>query len=193
MSTENFWAGEFGDQYHSRNQINWRERIPFWNRVIELTGARSVFEVGAGPGWNLSAIGAVSPHVGLHGCEINAKAESQASFCGINLHRDEALRALSCYSGGMIELVYSAGVLIHISPDELPATMQAIIDASARWVLAVEYESEQEEEVDYRGHAGKLWRRPFGKMYEDMGLKLVKRWDAGAGFDRCVATLLEKA
>jgi pseudaminic acid biosynthesis-associated methylase len=191
MNTESFWAGEFGDQYHSRNQIDWRARIPFWEDVIDQTGARSVFEVGAGPGWNLSAIRELYPRVGLHGCEINPKGEAQAAMCGINLHRSDALRALANYTG-TIELVFTAGVLIHVGPDEIEATMKAIINASARFVLSVEYESEQVEEVEYRGHAGKLWRRPFGKMYEAMGLKLVKRWDAGPGFDRCTAVLLER-
>ena len=191
MSTENFWAGDFGDQYHGRNQIDWRARIPFWDDVHDLTGARSVFEVGAGPGWNLSAIRAIDPGVGIHGCEINPRGEAQAAMCGISLHRSDALTALRLYTG-TIELVFTAGVLIHIGPGELEATMRAIINASARYVLSVEYESEQVEEVDYRGHAGKLWRRPFGKMYEDLGLKLVKRWDAGPGFDRCTAVLLEK-
>jgi len=70
--------------------------------------------------------------------------------------------------------------------------MQKIVDQSYRYVLAVEYESEQEEEIEYRGHTGKLWRRPFGKLYEEMGLRLVGKIENAPGFDSCAAWLLEK-
>ena len=48
---QQFWAGEFGDEYVRRNQVDWRARIPFWREVIEMTGARSVHEVGCNCGW----------------------------------------------------------------------------------------------------------------------------------------------
>ncbi len=50
------WAGEFGDQYLARNQVDWQARIGFWQQMLDVTGARSVFELGASAGWNLSAI-----------------------------------------------------------------------------------------------------------------------------------------
>lgn len=186
-----FWKGEFGDKYLKRNRVDWRQRVPFWREVIETTGARSVFEVGANAGWNLSAIQRNDPDVMLHGCEINPKAEARAAMCGLSLHRLDGVQALRLYPE-MMELVFTAGVLIHIAPEDLPAMMQGIVDASAGYVLAVEYSAEKEEEVEYRGHSGKLWRRPFGKMYQDMGLTLVKEWPAGDGFDNCTAWLLSK-
>ena len=54
--TKDFWSGEFGEEYLKRNRVDWRKRIPFWKDVIDMTGARSVFELGCNAGWNLSAI-----------------------------------------------------------------------------------------------------------------------------------------
>lgn len=194
MSEEaSFWAGEFGRIYTARNRVDWRARIPFWQEVINLTGARSVFEAGCNAGWNLTAIRRAQPDVQLHGCEINQAAHAQAQLAGLaGLHRNDAISALRCYSGGMFDLVFTAGVLIHIGPQELGRTMLAIKEASARYVLAVEYAADQDEEVEYRGHAAKLWRRPFGKMYAALGLKIVHEWVNVPGFDQCNAWLLEK-
>src|SRR5258708_33114652 len=78
---EQFWSGTFGDEYTKRNRVDWRARIPFWHDIMKFTGARSVYEVGCGAGWNLSAIEEASPHkVKLSGCEINSVAARQAKY-----------------------------------------------------------------------------------------------------------------
>ena len=74
MSTAEFWAGEFGSDYTARNRVDWRKRIPFWREVIELTGARSVFEFGCNAGWNLSSIRRIERDVQSYGREINGGA-----------------------------------------------------------------------------------------------------------------------
>jgi pseudaminic acid biosynthesis-associated methylase len=182
---QQFWAGKFGNEYVRRNQVDWRARIPFWREVIEMTGARSVHEVGCNCGWNLSAIKRVDPYISQSGNDVNLTAISQARSVGLSAFHGE--NAIS-----KAELVFTAGVLIHVAPDDLKPLMQKIVDQSYRYVLAVEYESEQEEEIEYRGHTGKLWRRPFGRMYEEMGLKLVRHEQNVPGFDSCTAWLLEK-
>ena len=187
MSTAEFWAGEFGAAYTARNRVDWRKRIPFWREVIELTGARSVFEFGCNAGWNLSAIRRVENDIQTYGREINEVALIQAEAAGHQVATVGLITDLNCY-----DLAFTAGVLIHIAPEQLDATMREIVSVSAQYVLAVEYAADKEEEVEYRGHAGKLWRRPFGKLYQDMGLKLVKEWPAGDGFDNCTAWLLGK-
>lgn len=185
--TTDFWAGNFGDQYTSRNRVNWRARIPFWDRLVAKYGFRSVYEVGCGPGWNLSAIkhGIHGYNVQLYGCEINAIAETRAKYAGFNIERMKAEKALPPYDAGIFELAFTAGVLIHIAPEDLKRMMQAIIDASCDYVLCIEYEADHEEEVLYRGHSGKLWKRPYGQMYMDMGLELVEtgKLDDKDGFD----------
>jgi hypothetical protein len=69
--------------------------------------------------------------------------------------------------------------------------MRAIVQTSAKFVLAVEYEAEQEEEVEYRGHAGKLWKRPFGKLYGNLGMDLLAYGDA-QGFNDCTYWLMSR-
>ena len=185
MKNDAFWKEEFGNFYHQRNRFDWRLRIPFWKSIIDITGARSAHEFGCGLGFNLSAIRRAYPDVEVSGNDVNEQALYQCNAAGIPAWDvfPSTLRR---------ELVFTSGVLIHIAPEDLKATMQSIVDASCDYVLAVEYAAEQEEEVLYRGHEGKLWKRPYGKLYQDMGLTLAAEFDAGEGFDRCTAWLLRR-
>lgn len=68
IETEEFWTGDFGNEYHKRNRVDWKWRIPFWKKLLEYyVPARSVFEFGCGPGWNLSAINAANRDVKTYG------------------------------------------------------------------------------------------------------------------------------
>lgn len=187
MSKE-FWAGEFGDSYTKRNRVDWRLRTLFWKHIIREIGVRSVYEIGCNCGWNLSAIKLEAPYVYVSGEDVNESALDQAYAAGLDVYPVEAGHHATA------ELVFTAGVLIHIPPSELHGMMQRIIDMSCDYVLAVEYAADKEEEVEYRGHTGKLWRRPFGKLYQEMGLELVEEGKVGAnqGFDDCTYFLLRK-
>lgn len=185
---EQFWIGEFGDAYTKRNRVDWRARIPFWKHIIDITGARSAFEFGCGAGWNLSAIEAASDsRIALYGYEINELASAITTGCQLNVG-GKLLPADECMP---VELAFTTGVLIHIAPEHLESTMQRMVDASCDYVLAAEYDADTEIEIEYRGEAKKLWKRPYGKLYESMGLVLV---DSGKpeGFNDCTYWLLRK-
>lgn len=197
---EEFWKGDFGTAYTARCRVDWEKRIPFWRQILGLTQANSVLELGANVGWNLRAIKTIDREIFVQGVEINSAA--------INEGNNE-MRAM--FGGGFgdfyifpakatdlgkakYDLVFSAGLLIHVPPSQLHETMASAINASNRWVLAVEYAADEETEVEYRGHTERLWKRPFGKLYAEMGLTLRHTMEAGGGlgFDDCVAWLLER-
>lgn len=191
---EHFWRGEFGDEYSKRCRVAWEERIPFWRSIMEVTRARSVLDVGCNAGWNQRAIREVDATIRTVGIDVNDDALHEARAAGLNVVAQKAREAHGVTLGlhEKFDLVCTSGVLIHVGPEELRETMESIIAASKRWVLAVEYDSEKEEEVIYRGHSDRLWKRPFGKMYEERGLSTVAVSDP-AGFDRCRAWLLVKS
>ena len=129
----------------------------------------------------------------VYGCDVNPIAVAQARAAGLDVFQGDALEALSSFPNPTFDLVFTAGVLIHIPPQTLPLVMQAIINASAQYVLAVEYEGD-ETMVEYRGESDRLWRRHYGRLYQDMGLKLVDSGQVGPsdGFDNCTWWLLTK-
>ena len=188
------WEGEFGNAYTARNRVDWQKRVPFWSDILYRTGARSILEVGCNAGWNLTAIRRAAPWARPIGIDINPRAIMKACTAGHDAWLDtignRADINADCY-----ELVFTAGVLIHVPPQELEQTMRDIVRASNRWVLAIEYGAEREEEILYRGRPGLLWKRPFGELYQAMGLKPV--WvpyvlGPDQGFDNCTVYLLEK-
>ena len=182
---EETWAGPFGDAYTARNRVDWRARVPFWNRILTQTGARSVYEFGCNAGWNLSAIKTAPWHIECIGVDVNAAAVRQANAAGLRavLLRDERKppMILPC------ELAFTAGVLIHIAPEHIDSTVSGLIEMSTDWVLAIEYVSEsgREEPIEYRGREDLLWRRNYGALLERHGVRIVDYGDDCPGFDRC--------
>ena len=190
-NTEQFWSGAFGNEYLQRCRVDWESRKPFWQSAVEYCTPGSALEVGCNAGWNLQAIQSVDSSIELYGVDVNATAVEEARQQGFEAQCTSAVTIAGLFDPGSIDLVFTCGVLIHVAPEDLDSVMRAIVATSGRYVLAVEYAADQEEEVEYRGHAGKLWKRPFGKLYEQMGLKLLSVGEAG-GFDECVYWLLEK-
>lgn len=191
---EQFWAGPDGDAYTHRNRYDWRLRIPFWQKIIDLTGARSVYEFGCNVGYNLSAIRRAFPDVAVAGEDLNEQAVSRAIHAGnlleVFLSRDDICSQRR-------ELAFTAGVLIHIAPADLELFMRRVISASCDWVLAIEYPPQDsprgEEPIDYRGRAGLLWRRNYGALYEHLGLKIVDYGElTKPAFDNCSYWLMRK-
>lgn len=183
---EHFWAGSFGDDYTDRCRVDWWGRMPFWARLISDTRPHSVVELGCNVGWNLMAIRALGFGIDVRGVEINPKAASQAHEADLDV---EVLPIVEAKRKA--DLVFTAGVLIHVGREQITDTMRHIAGLAYRYVVAIEYEANVEQEIPYRGHGDRLWRRPFGEMYQALGLGLVGSWPAG-GFDRCTAWLLEK-
>ena len=188
--TIDFWKGDFGLDYTSRNRPDWRLRVPLLTRLIEQTGARSFLDVGCNAGWNLHALRSISEEFIMSGMDVNRPALEQAQAAGFDVHEGDASHAVDVFGPQAADMVITSGVLIHIATEDLPAAMGAIRDASSHLVLAIEYESPEEREITYRGNTAKLWARPFGKLYEAMGLSLLETGEA-EGYDQCRYWLLE--
>ncbi len=189
---EHFWSNSFGNEYARRVRPEWRKRVGFWNDVIKATGVRSILEVGTNIGTNLKAIRHVDPTIVAWGCDVNQAALQEAADAGLYV-AESSVFDLGQWTQPKFDMTATCGVLIHISPEDIERAMRAIIDSSKRYVLAVEYEDQKEVEVEYRGYAKRLWRRPFGSMYRDLGLNLVSEYDAPAdAFDRCRVWLMER-
>ena len=170
---ENFWSGDFGDQYIERNG-NTREfaasAIGLFSRILCRTeGIRSVIEFGPNIGLNLKAIRLLLPHVGVAAVEINHKAVQQL--------RDDAFfeRQIQVYEQSVLEyqpvetydLALVAGVLIHIHPDALPQVYETLYRSSRKYICISEYYNPAPVEIPYRGHQGKLFKRDFAGEFLD--------------------------
>lgn len=191
LNTVDFWRGDFGNAYIARQNVKWQDRAPLLKHIIEQTGATTFIDVGTNVGHNLLALRSLSNEFAMSGIDVNEEAVAIAGTQGFDVHYGTADQVAEMFGDGVADMVITSGVLIHIAPEDLKAAMQAIVDASSQYVLAIEYESPQERAIEYRGHDSKLWARPFGKLYQDLGMSLVETGVA-TGYDQCTYWLLEK-
>lgn len=171
---EQFWRGTFGDEYAKRSPGSVPANVALFGRILAATdGVRRVIEFGAGVGNNIVAIGELLPEAQIDAVEINAQSvglipvESNAFQCSM-LEFD--WRAHPAY-----DLAFTKGVLIHIAPDDLRRAYDVLWHSSRRYILLAEYYNPKPVEIEYRGHAGRLWKRDFaGEMLDIYGdLRLV--------------------
>ena len=173
---EKFWAGEFGNQYIERNQVEFTlpSKIAFFSKVLAQTRSiSSVIEFGANVGTNVTAIGQLLPKANLSAIEINADAVSQ-------LKKIENMRVyhtsiLDFEPDETRDLVLIKGVLIHINPKELQRVYEKLYMTSNKYICIAEYYNPSPVTLKYRDHDDKLFKRDFaGELmdkYKD--LKLV--------------------
>jgi pseudaminic acid biosynthesis-associated methylase len=159
------WFGEFGKQYTDRNQVDWRGRVPLLLPMVAGLSLSRVLEVGCNRGHNLLALREIlGEEAELIGVEPSPYARDLARAVGVDARDADAFGPP--FPDGYFDLVFTAGVLIHIALEDLPRAMREVYRCSRRYILAVEYFSEEETAISYRGHQGLLWKRDFGQHYQ---------------------------
>lgn len=199
-----FWRGDFGNAYTDRNVASaeqLRARVAMWAEIWSHTLSAppaSVLEVGANLGINLRALRAVTG-ARFYAVEPNEKARDI-------LARDGVVEAANLRGGvasaidlpdGVADFAFTSGVLIHVHPDQLAASLKEIYRCSSRWIACVEYFSDKPEMIPYRGHDDRLFKRDFGGLWLDTfpGLRTVAygfAWKRVTGLDNLTWWLFEK-
>ncbi|PKM94923.1 MAG: pseudaminic acid biosynthesis-associated methylase [Firmicutes bacterium HGW-Firmicutes-1] len=197
---EEFWAGEFGDQYINRNQ---QERIlassiALFSEILKKTSnISSVIEFGANIGVNLDAIKLLLPDAEFAAIEINqTAADYLREKQWVKVFQESIL---TCPQTSLYDIVVIRGVLIHINPDVLDGVYQKLYDFSQKYILIAEYYNPSPVAIEYRGHQDRLFKRDFaGDMLDKFpDLKLldygfVYRRDPNFPQDDITWFLLEK-
>jgi spore coat polysaccharide biosynthesis protein SpsF len=165
---EEFWSGDFGREYITRNQSDelLASNRVFFERALSKAGRiSSCVEFGANIGMNLKALRLIDPGIVTKAVEINpdAAAELRDLIGAENVVEG----SLFDWSGEPSELSFTKGVLIHINPDMLRAAYDRLYAASSQFILVAEYYSPKPVAIPYRGHEDRLFKRDFaGEMLE---------------------------
>ena len=191
------WEGEFGKAYTDRNVTDWRTRLPAFRQMLGGLPIKRVLEVGCNRGHNLVALaellGGGSDVVGV---EPNRYALELARASSVKVGVLYGHAFDLPFKDGYFDLVFTAGVLIHIPLADLPVALSEIYRVSKRYILAIEYFAEEETVIHYHGHDDLLWKRDFLKHYQtqfpDLTLIRSGYWGPEHGFDRTHWWLLEK-
>ena len=174
---ENFWAGEFGDNYIKRNadkKILAGNINLFSNILKNVSKINSVVEYGPNIGLNLTALKTLLPAIKTTGVEINknAVAELKKTPAIDEVYHDSLL---SFKTRKKWDLTLVKGVLIHVNPEELPKAYELLYKTSNKYICVVEYYSPRPVVIEYRGHKDRLFKRDFaGEMLAKFkDLKLI--------------------
>jgi len=190
------WRGKFGNDYTERNFFSpeiIKQRKDSLASVLGILPIDLIVEPGCGSGANLQALQELGYRV--IGIEPNWKAISEAIRV---LKSPFSIINGTCYRmnslDNIADLVLSAGLLIHISEDRLDEAITEMLRVSKKYLLIIEYYSEIEEEINYRGNGGMLWKRNWPKIFEQYPITLIKNgyFDKSQGYDNCHWYLYQK-
>ena len=197
---EEFWAGEFGRQYSSRNQgaeLGTSKLLQFGHMLRRAPGIASCVELGCNVGLNLAALRKIYPEARLAGYEINDVAAGIAREAKVaDIFEGTILDPIE----GHYDLSFICCVLIHIDPGEVQKVYDNLYNLSGRYILVNEYYNPSPVTVTYRGTEDRLFKRDFaGELIDRYGLRLLdygffyRRDNCMRQLDDSTWFLLEKA
>lgn len=167
---EQFWAGEFGNEYIKRNDLSsssLASRLALWTQVARNFSQHpsSILELGANIGINLHAFKMLMPKATLTGVEINVTAAETLRRWGGAEVVESSLFEFAPQEKW--DFVFTSGVLIHLNPDMLPKAYALMASCSAHYVCMVEYYNPSPVSVAYRNNTEKLFKRDFAGEFLD--------------------------
>lgn len=173
------WEDEFGADYLERNLYSPEELDKFYKNRYGITKTEMnnkfigdfpkdirILEVGTNVGNQLKHLQSMG-FTNLYGIEIQDRAIefSKQTTRGLNIIKGDALDIP--FKDGFFDLVYTHGVLIHISPDNIKNAISEINRVSNKYIWGLEYYAKEYTEIEYHGQMNLLWKTDFKKLYLD--------------------------
>lgn len=182
------WSGEFGKKCTDRislsiDELNKRYRKTYGitrtelnNFFIEkLNRSIKILETGSNSGNQLLLLQKLG-FKNLYGIEINSYAVELSKTRTKNINIIQGTAFDIPFKNRYFDLVFTSGLLIHISPSDINMAIREIYRCTKKYVWGFEYHADEYTEIIYRGHKNLLWKANFPKLYHDLfpDLKLVK-------------------
>lgn len=172
-----FWATRQGDEYTKRNPKSIKELDDLYageygvtrNKMNSdfLKGLKKdirILEVGANIGLQLEVLRSMG-FKNLLGIEINdfAVREAKRIFPQVDVIKGSAFDLP--FRDKYFDIVFTSGVLMHISPKDIRRALNEIYRTSRRYIFGFEYFALCPTEVEYRGRSSLLYKRNFLELY----------------------------
>lgn len=185
---KNSWSGEFGNQYIERNNSldvvnnDYRKLTGLTYHDIfsdffqDLDKNIMILELGCNVGNNFSILKTMG-FTKLYGLDTNTKAidiakSRHADVCFYNSSIEECKLPEKHF-----DLVFTAGVLIHMNPNALRGIIEKILSLTKRYVFGFESYSESLTEVFYQNKHNMYWKQNFPQLFKKISpnLNLLKQ------------------
>ncbi len=152
-----------------------------------------VLEFGCGFGRHLSYLRQI-PGLDIHGCDISPTMLASAR----HLIDDEQwltehvttvpARGRLPYPDKSFDIVYTASVLIHVKPEDVPGIVSELIRVAKRQIFHIENLQTDNTVITCAEHNG-CWAHPLRRIYADFGVELKLLPSHGSLQDGYLATL----
>jgi pseudaminic acid biosynthesis-associated methylase len=171
------WTGNFGQEYTERNRSSLSAMEKLYKHHFGVTRTEMnlqfldgfdrsmrILEVGCNIGNQLLCLQRMG-FENLYGIEPQDYAVETAKrrVKGIQIIKGNIFDIP--FKDGYFDLVFTSGVLIHISPQNIKKALKEIYRCSRKYIWGYEYYSEKYEEIPYRGETGLLWKMDFIKAF----------------------------
>jgi pseudaminic acid biosynthesis-associated methylase len=182
------WKGDFGREYTDRNTFNTKSFDELWLRNYGVARSAMIdqflgpipknaklLEVGCNAGNQLLMLREMG-WTDLSGIELQPYAIeiARSRLPEVTFKMGSAL-ALP-WDDCSFDVVFTSGVLIHISPKDLVRAMDEMHRTSKEYIWCSEYYAPKVTEIVYRNRKELLWKRDFARYYLDRfpDLELVR-------------------
>ena len=182
------WEEEFGKEYLERNVYNPKELNKLYMDIYgyskdnlnndflqNIPKDAKILEVGTNIGnqlFHLQSMGFTN----LYGIEIQDRAINYAKHRtdNLNIIKGDALDIP--FKDGYFDLVFTHGVLIHISPENIDQVQSEIFRVSSKYIWGLEYYASNYTDLEYHGQKDIMWKTDFCNLYMNnfKNLSLVK-------------------
>ncbi|PPK57411.1 pseudaminic acid biosynthesis-associated methylase [Malaciobacter marinus] len=180
------WEDEFGKEYLQRNIYTPKQLDEFYknrytlsrtnlnNRFLKnINKDAKILEVGTNIGNQLLHLQNMG-FENLYGIEIQERAINFAKKRADNLNIIKGDALDIPFKDAYFDLVFTSGVLIHISPDNINFAIDEICRVTKSYIWGFEYYAEEYTDLMYQGNKNLMWKADFMKLYKERKKDLVK-------------------
>ena len=159
------WSGQFGRDYLNRNfhknfsDEHIAQTSDYFRTVLShMKDVNKILEVGCNTEHNFLVWSKLG-NFELVGIEpqVNAIQAGKEENVPATILKGSAFDIP--FIDGYFDFVYASGVLMHISPQDLPKALKEINRVTNRYFLTTDYYDDTEISVHYHQHDDMLWRR----------------------------------
>ncbi len=171
------WSGAFGKAYTDRNPDTPQAMDELHARQFGVTRTElnraflgdldrdmRILEVGANVGVQLELLANLGFRH-LAGVDVQFYALDQACRSGRQAFLAQASALDLPFPDASFDLVFTSGVLIHLSPETIGQALAEIRRCSRRFIWGWEYHAKDHVEIPYRSRPGLMWKGDFAGMY----------------------------
>ena len=182
------WKGKFGEEYTKRIYQTLDDMEKLYIKTFDYTRTEinndflgkldksvKILEVGCNAGFQLLCLQKMV-FLSLYGIEPQQFALDKAKENVKNAILTTSTAFNIPYPDNYFDVVFTSGVLIHISPNDIIKALKEIYRCSKRFIYGFEFFDKKYIEIKYHGEKNALWKTDFAQLYLKTfdNLKIVK-------------------